>query len=75
MTSVDEVRTALGNLRDGDEIYDEAGGPCRVVTTHDVGYRRSCYEVTFSDGSVIVADAEHLWPVEARSTRVHGTAE
>ena len=30
---------------------------------------RPCYEVHFSDGSVIVADAEHQWLTETRASR------
>ena len=30
---------------------------------------RPCYEVEFSDGSVIVADAEHLWKTTTRASR------
>ncbi len=27
---------------------------------------RECFEVKFSDGATIIADAEHLWSVESR---------
>lgn len=53
--------TTMGELNDGDTVFDEQGKPCRVVKAHAVMYDRPCYEVEFSDGSVIVADAEHLW--------------
>mgnify|MGYP001560152462 FL=1 len=32
-------------------------------------YGRACYEVEFSDGTVIVADAEHRWLTETRAAR------
>lgn len=67
--------TTMGELRDGDEVFDEQGRPCRVVVAHPVRIDRPCYRVAFSDGSDIVADAEHLWQVETRSGRVHGWPE
>lgn len=67
--------STMGDLRDGDTVFDEAGLPCRVLRAHAVRHDRPCYEVEFSDGSVIVADAEHLWQVETRSTRVNGRPE
>jgi Rad3-related DNA helicase len=51
----------MGDLVVGDLIFDEAGKPTRVVSAFDTMYDRSCYEVVFSDGSSLVADAEHQW--------------
>lgn len=53
--------TTMGEVAVGDELYDAQGRPTRVVAATDVMRDRPCYEVTFSDGSVIVADAEHQW--------------
>ncbi|TGN63243.1 replicative DNA helicase [Nocardioides eburneiflavus] len=53
--------TTMGEVAVGDELYDAQGRPTRVVAATDVMLDRPCYEVTFSDGSVIVADAEHQW--------------
>lgn len=50
-----------GDLVDGDVVFDERGTPCRVVCAHPVRYDRPCFRVEFSDGSHIVADAEHRW--------------
>jgi LAGLIDADG-like domain len=61
--------TAMGDLRDGDIVFDEAGQPCRVTRAWPVRYERPCYEVVFSDGSVITADAEHLWQVDTAASR------
>ena len=36
---------------------------------------RPCYEVEFSDGTVIVADAEHLWRTETAAGRARRTPE
>src|SRR5260370_15567318 len=51
----------MGDLVSGDFVFDEKGHPTRVIAAFDVMYHRTCYEVVFSDGSSIVADAEHEW--------------
>lgn len=40
-----------------------------MLALTDVMIGRPCYEVTFSDGSTIVADAEHQWLTETRASR------
>ncbi|GAB3015751.1 hypothetical protein GCM10011376_05380 [Nocardioides flavus (ex Wang et al. 2016)] len=61
--------TTMGEVAVGDELYDAKGRPTRVVAATDVMLDRPCYEVTFSDGSVLVADAEHQWLTETRAAR------
>ncbi|HEY6310430.1 MAG TPA: DNA translocase FtsK, partial [Streptosporangiaceae bacterium] len=53
--------TTMGEVQPGDEVFDENGQPCTVTAATSVMLGRPCYEVKFSDGTVIVADAEHLW--------------
>jgi len=53
--------TTMGEIQPGDEVFDETGQPCTVTAATPVMLGRPCYEVEFSDGTVIVADAEHLW--------------
>lgn len=50
-----------GTLRPGDQVFDEAGRPCNVVGLSEIWHNRPCYEVLFSDGARIVADAAHEW--------------
>jgi hypothetical protein len=57
--------TTMGALQPGDVIFDETGAPCRVTATTGVMLDRACYRVRFSDGSSIVADADHLWSVQS----------
>lgn len=61
--------STMGDLREGDQVFDETGAPCSVVGKSPVHIGRRCYRVTFDDGSSIVADAEHPWPVEERAGR------
>src|SRR5262249_26235561 len=53
----------------GDDVFDEKGRATTVVAVSEVWTDRDCYEMTFSDGSTVVADAEHLWVTETHSTR------
>ena len=45
------------------------GRPTTVVAATEVMEGRPCFEVEFSDGSTIVADAEHLWQTSTRAER------
>jgi phage terminase large subunit-like protein len=59
--------TTMGDLNEGDTLFDETGAPCRVTFATPVQLNRQCYRVLFSDGSSIVADADHQWTVHSRS--------
>ena len=54
--------TTMGDVAVGDQLLGADGRPTRVVAATDVMLGRPCYEVEFSDGTVIVADADHQWP-------------
>lgn len=51
----------MGDLCDGDMVFDEQGTPCVVVKAHKPYMPRTMYRLTFSDGATIDADGEHLW--------------
>lgn len=61
--------TTMGDVTVGDELLGADGKPTRVVAATDVMLGRPCYEVQFSDGTVIVADAAHQWLTETRASR------
>ncbi|MGH3409387.1 MAG: LAGLIDADG family homing endonuclease, partial [Streptosporangiaceae bacterium] len=61
--------TTMGEIRADDVVYDETGQPCRVTDAWDIRRGRPCYEIEFSDGSTIVADAEHQWLVDTDASR------
>ncbi|ORB31133.1 replicative DNA helicase [Mycolicibacterium parafortuitum] len=61
--------TTMGEVKVGDLLIGADGKPTRVVAATDVMVGRPCYEVEFSDGTVIVADAEHQWLTETRASR------
>src|SRR6266480_3693225 len=51
----------MGDLAEGDVVFDEKGHPTPVTAAFDAMYHHKCYEVVFSDGSSLIADAEHEW--------------
>ncbi|PPK98206.1 replicative DNA helicase [Kineococcus xinjiangensis] len=61
--------TTMGSVRVGDELLGADGRPTRVVAATEVMTDRPCYEVRFSDGSVVVADGQHQWLTQTRASR------
>lgn len=53
----------MGDLKEGDTVFDENGSPCKVTFATQVMHGRKCYRVTFDDGASVIADAEHQWAV------------
>lgn len=52
---------AIGELKAGEQVYGVSGEPIGVTAVSPVWKGRECYGVDFSDGTSIVADAEHDW--------------
>ncbi len=59
----------MGDLNVGDQVFDEKGKPTTITFVADIMYDHKCYDVVFSDGSVITADADHLWETWTKSAR------
>ncbi|HEX5346628.1 MAG TPA: replicative DNA helicase [Pseudonocardiaceae bacterium] len=61
--------TTMGDVAVGNQLLGADGAPTTVVAATEVMRGRPCYEVEFSDGTVIVADGEHQWLTETRASR------
>ena len=61
--------TTMGEVAVGDQLIGADGRPTTVVAATEVLRGRPCYEVEFSDGTVIVADEQHQWLTETRASR------
>ncbi|MFI9449109.1 replicative DNA helicase [Amycolatopsis sp. NPDC052450] len=61
--------TTMGEVQPGDRLLGANGRPTTVVAATEVMVGRPCYEVEFSDGSVLLADAEHQWLTDTRASR------
>ncbi len=68
--------TTMGALVDGDTVLGADGAPCRVLKAHSIVTGQDCYRLTFDDGSMVVANAGHLWRTEMRKSGAlgHGDA-
>jgi len=51
----------LGDIQDGDQLFDENGAICTVIKAHDSFVPERCYQLIFDDGSTIDCCADHLW--------------
>ncbi|MFE6922480.1 replicative DNA helicase [Nocardia sp. NPDC057663] len=63
--------TTMGEIQVGDELLGPDGRATRVVATTEVMTDRPCYEVEFSDGTVLIADEEHQWTTLAPTLAPH----
>ncbi len=63
---------AMGELRAGEEVFDERGRPTVVVAATPVLLGQPCREVVFSDHTSIVADLGHRWYTVSKADRSHG---
>jgi hypothetical protein len=68
--SIDEVLPTpegwvrMEDVKPGDQVFDERGVACPVNAVSEIKLGHDCFRLVFDDGSSIVADAEHLWPIE-----------
>ena len=67
--------TTMGDIKVGDKVIGLDGKPTTVTFTTEVMHDHACYNVTFSDGETIVADADHRWITETRASRKAASAE
>jgi replicative DNA helicase len=66
--------TTMGQVVVGDRLVGADGRSTTVVEVTDVLTDRPCYEVEFSDGTVIVADASHQWLTQTLAVRAGNLA-
>lgn len=53
--------TTMGQLVVGDRVLDERGKAATVTFATGAMHERRVFDVRFSDGTTITADADHLW--------------
>ncbi|SDS74332.1 replicative DNA helicase [Microlunatus soli] len=61
--------TTMGQVAVGDQLIGADGRPTRVLAATEVMTDRECFEVVFSDGTRVVADAGHEWQVTEPAAR------
>jgi hypothetical protein len=69
LNSLEKIPTPQGfkllkDIEVGDYVFSEHGKPIKVIWISELMYGHDCFEITFIDGTKIIADAEHLWLTE-----------
>lgn len=67
--------TTMADLNPGDYVLGADGKPTRILAVTDVMHDRECFRVEFSDGTHVVADAEHQWMTETYASRIRTAAQ
>lgn len=62
--------STMGELTVGDTIYGADGKPTKITFESEVFIDHDCFEIEFSNGEKIIADADHLWETTARVNEV-----
>ena len=57
----------MGDLQIGDKVFDENGNTCDIVWVSPIFTDHKCYELTFDDGSKIIAGEDHQWITHTKS--------
>jgi deoxycytidine triphosphate deaminase len=57
----------VAELEPGDWVFAPTGHEIPVTAASEVMMDRPCREVVFSDGTTVIADAEHLWRVRTHN--------
>ena len=63
--------TTMEDVKVGDRLFAPDGSCTTVVAVGPLLTGRPCFEITFSDHTRIVADAEHEWLTSTRNDRLH----
>ncbi|MFD3363574.1 terminase large subunit domain-containing protein [Streptomyces albidoflavus] len=70
--------STIGELKVGDQVFDEQGRPCKVTWTSPTWYDRPCFDVVTDSGGHIVADYAHEWKANLdrrRPDRLYNTCD
>ena len=63
----------LEDIRVGDCVYTPQGKPTKVIYLSPIQTDSPCYEMTFCDGTKIIADEKHRWFVSSdKAFNLHG---
>lgn len=61
--------TTMGEILPGERVFDETGNPCNVTNVYDIRVPEECYEIRFSDGTLVRASSTHEWLTEDKVCR------
>lgn len=61
--------TTIGDIKVGDKILSPDGNEVSVTFKTETMFNHQCYKIYFDNGEEIIADADHLWEVNAKDWR------
>lgn len=61
--------STMGDIQIGDDVISSNGKPTKVIWVSSIAYNRPCYLVKFSNGSEMIADANHKWLTHTQGYR------
>lgn len=53
--------TTMEEIKEGDYVIGSNGNPTEVLQVHPIHYNNECFEIEFSSGEKLIADADHRW--------------
>lgn len=56
----------IADIHAGDKVIGVDGCPCNVIAESEIFTDHECYEIEFSTGEKVIADAGHLWLTTAK---------
>lgn len=54
--------TTMGEIKEGDEVFDKNGKLTKVLHTSNIHYK-PCKKIIFDDNTEIIADEDHRWEI------------
>jgi deoxycytidine triphosphate deaminase len=61
----------MGDLHIGDYVFSQSGEPTEIIAATPPLIGGQCYEIVFSDNTLVIADAHHQWMTSTKSERKH----
>lgn len=65
--------TTIGQISDGDWVFDQKGQPVQVEKALPIKYNERCFKITFDTGYSVVSNETHIWKIEERGKRKAAT--
>lgn len=66
----DSGTKSLDHIVVGDTVYGLDWEPIKVLAVTETMQGHDCYRLTFDDDSELIADADHLWPIQESKATV-----
>lgn len=65
----------IGDIKEGDFVFDENFGRTRVIAVSEIFYDHECFDINLGDFGHIIADKNHLWETMSKSLGLISTGQ